>query len=497
MLVSIRDITERKRVEDALRESESHYRLLADHVHDVIWTSDLDMHITYISPSVKKLRGFTPEEALAEPVSDALTPASFRAATEQNRKIREALQNGKPLPENNVLELEFRCCDGSTVWTESITTLTFDGTGTVNEVVGISRDIRQRREAERALRESENKFSTIFRSSLVALTLISVKDRRFYDVNDAFVRSTGYSRDEVIGKTPDDLELFAEPEAGDLISMLLQSRRLVNGIEVKFRIKNREIQTCLYSASLIRMGEETYVLSNIEDITARKTAEEALRQANRKLTLLSSINRHDINNQLGVLNGFVELLKSKIPDPSCNNYLSRIETSSSQIANLIQFTREYEQIGVQTPLWQDLPVLVEAAGASLEPGRITLINDLPAKVEVFADPLIAKVFSNLIDNAIRHGGPITTIRFSLAEQNGDRIVVCEDDGAGVVPFEKEQIFDLGFGKNTGFGLALSKEILDITGIRISETGEPGKGARFEMVVPNGAYRFTGEKPGPA
>ena len=494
---TIRDITERKRVEDALRESESHYRLLADHVHDVIWTADLDLHITYISPSVKNLRGVTPEEALAESVSDALTPASFGAVTEEHRKVREVLQNGGTLPENHAVELEFRCRDGSTVWTESIVTPTIDRTGAVTGVVGITRNIGWRREAERALRESENKFSTIFRSSLVALTLISIRDRTFYDVNDAFVRSTGYSRDEVIGKTPDDIELFAESETGDLILAALRSQRFVKGMEVKFRIKNREIQTCLYSANLIHMGEDTYVLSNIENITACKNAEEALRQANRKLTLLSSINRHDINNQLGALNGFVELLKRKIPDPLYTDYFSRIATASNQISNLIQFTREYEEIGGQAPLWQDLQALVHDAGKSTSVGHVTLINDLPAKMEVFADPLIAKVFSNLIDNAVRHGGPITTIRFSLVEQNGDRIVVCEDDGTGVIPSEKEQIFDLGFGKNTGFGLALSKEILDITGIRISETGEPGRGARFEMTVPNGAYRLADEKPGPA
>ena len=101
-----------------------------------------------------------------------------------------------------------------------------------------------------------------------------------------------------------------------------------------------------------------------------------------------------------------------------------------------------------------------------------------------------QVFYNLIDNAVRYGGKISTIRFSFEERNGKQILVCEDDGDGVVAEEKERIFDRGFGKNTGMGLALSQEILSITGIKISETGEPGKGARFEMLVPKGAYRFS-------
>ena len=93
---------------------------------------------------------------------------------------------------------------------------------------------------------------------------------------------------------------------------------------------------------------------------------------------------------------------------------------------------------------------------------------------------------------MRYGGKITTIRFSLKERDGDHFVVCEDDGDGVIADEKEKIFERGFGKNTGLGSALSREILDITGITIRETGEPGKGARFEMKVPKGVWRIVKE-----
>ena len=95
-----------------------------------------------------------------------------------------------------------------------------------------------------------------------------------------------------------------------------------------------------------------------------------------------------------------------------------------------------------------------------------------------------------MDNAARYGGKITTIRFTAEDAGDDHLIVCEDDGDGVVAGEKEQIFNKGFGKNTGLGLALSREILDITGITIRETGEPGKGARFEMTVPKGMWRFA-------
>ena len=93
-----------------------------------------------------------------------------------------------------------------------------------------------------------------------------------------------------------------------------------------------------------------------------------------------------------------------------------------------------------------------------------------------------------MDNAIRHGGRITTLRFSVEIRNGDLIIVCEDDGDGVASTDKERIFDWAFGKNTGFGLSISREILNITGITIKETGESGKGARFEIVVPPGTFK---------
>jgi signal transduction histidine kinase len=92
---------------------------------------------------------------------------------------------------------------------------------------------------------------------------------------------------------------------------------------------------------------------------------------------------------------------------------------------------------------------------------------------------------------VRYGGKISMIRFSVEERDGDHLVVCEDDGDGVPAEEKEQIFERGFGKNTGMGLALSREILAITGITITENGVPGKGARFEMTVPKDMWRRGG------
>ncbi|MEI6842411.1 MAG: HAMP domain-containing sensor histidine kinase, partial [Methanomicrobiales archaeon] len=246
------------------------------------------------------------------------------------------------------------------------------------------------------------------------------------------------------------------------------------------------------------------LLTTMVDITERKNLEEemkfheqelmqfskSLATANKKLTLLSSITRHDINNQLTVLLGYLTILEEKLPDHTFAGYFQKVTAAAKRISAMIQFTKEYEEIGVHAPSWQEVHALVDTAAKQAPLGAIMVKNDLPAGAEVYADPLIVKVCYNLMDNAVRYGGKITTIRFSALESGEDRVIVCEDDGDGVVAEEKEKIFERGFGKNTGLGLALSREILSITGITIKETGEPGKGARFEITVPKGMWRMT-------
>jgi signal transduction histidine kinase len=112
-------------------------------------------------------------------------------------------------------------------------------------------------------------------------------------------------------------------------------------------------------------------------------------------------------------------------------------------------------------------------------------------LEIYADPLFGKVFYNLIDNALKYGGgKMTAIRIISRETNTGLILVFEDDGAGIAGEDKKHLFERGYGKNTGLGLFLSREILSITGITIRETGDPGNGGRFEMAVPKGGYRFV-------
>ncbi|MGD0080938.1 MAG: HAMP domain-containing sensor histidine kinase [Methanoregula sp.] len=223
-----------------------------------------------------------------------------------------------------------------------------------------------------------------------------------------------------------------------------------------------------------------------------KFSEQAFANANRKLRLLSGVTRHDIKNQLQAVERFLELSKVKVTDPDILRYIEKEEAAAQTIRRQIEFTRNYEEIGVRAPEWQDLSTVLKPLSSLLPEGRVGLHIDLPG-LEVFADPLLVKVFENLVDNSLRHGERVRHIAItSLQYGPGDLALVYEDDGIGVHEEEKQKIFERGFGKNTGLGLFLSDEILTISGFSIQESGTYGKGARFEISVPKGKYRFTGK-----
>ena len=237
-------------------------------------------------------------------------------------------------------------------------------------------------------------------------------------------------------------------------------------------------------------GEFAGYIGSCYDIHDRKLAEEGLKQANRKLNLLSTITRHDINNQLLALKAYLELSKETLGDAAkMSEYIIREERAANAIERQIIFTKEYQDLGVTAPVWQRADASITKA-QNLLPLRDVRIAAELRDIEVFADPLFEKVFYNLIDNALRYGGQgMTMIRITSRASEKGLVISVEDDGTGISAADKGRLFERGFGHHTGLGLFLSREILAITGITISETGEPGKGARFEILVPKGGYRY--------
>ena len=321
--------------------------------------------------------------------------------------------------------------------------------------------------------------------SLIADGIIVVDDRQdICDMNPAA---------EHILNTPPG-RLIAQPartvlpgEIGVLPAAGPADRPLIR--EVMIEISG---QTQYYEASCIPFdplipGRGSYYLIVLRDITRRKLAESALADASRKLTLLTSITRHDILNQITALDCFLELGSAKAQSGEEKEYIAKEREIIAKIQEQIEFTREYQNLGTEAAQWQDLHAVIARAATHTDPGSVVIRNAVPA-VEVFSDPMLEKVFSNLIGNALQYGETLTCISFTGDVRDDEFRLVCEDNGVGIAKDDKPRLFTRGFGKHTGLGLFLSREILSITGFTFTETGEPGHGARFEIHIPAGAWR---------
>jgi len=179
----------------------------------------------------------------------------------------------------------------------------------------------------------------------------------------------------------------------------------------------------------------------------------------------------------------------KFPDPSLQDFIEKEIHAAHNIKTQIMFTKDYQDIGAQSPGWFNVRKIIISNAANLPLSDVTL-NVHFDNLEIYADPLIDKVFYTLLENTLRHEKNVTAIEFTCQTQKESLVIIYTDNGEGVPTEYKEAIFQRKYFKHTGFGLFLSRTILGITGMTIRENGEPGKGARFEIMVPAGAFRFT-------
>ena len=357
-------------------------------------------------------------------------------------------------------------------------------------------DITDIRQAEEALRESEERYRLLLQNAHDMIFVHEITGEgpgKFLEVNDKICITLGYTREELLAMNVSDIDVPEQNERIPAIQKDLFTNQHIT-FETEHFTKDGQRVPVEVSANLFDLHGKQTVLAIVRDITERKRAEEALRQANKQLNLLSSITRHDILNQLMVLRGYLDLSHEMIDDPkTLIEYIKKEEKAATTIEHQIRFTKDFQDLGAVAPAWQNVNVCINKVLSKL-PMRAVRVEPAPANLEINADLLFEKVFYNLIDNALRYGGDqMKTIRFSSQESDASLTIVCEDDGVGITAEDKKRLFTRGFGKNTGFGLFLLREILSITGITIIENGTPGKGARFEITVPKGAWRWVEAK----
>jgi len=482
----IRDITENKRVEQSLRESEEQYRSLFESSKDAIFLLENTRFKKCNSQAVvlfgcKKMKEIVGRSLID--FSPLMQPDRISSEQKGQEKISAALGEN-----TQVFDWLFTRLDGTPVFSE--VTLNRVTIGEKTFLQAIVRDISERKRAEDALKKSERTYRTVVEDQTELISRFRPDGTQIF-VNEAYCQYFKKSREDLIGK-----KFFPRIPAEDhrkvrehFASLKKENPSAIDTHRVIMPDGSVRWQRWSDRAIFDKKGAIVEYQSVGQDITEQKRAEDALALACQKMNLLSSITRHDILNQLTVLSGYLALSEEFASDEKLLGFIKKEATATERINQQITFTKHYQDIGIQAPQWQNVHDTVISAAALLDMRSVDV--QVPfSNIEIYADPLLGKVFYNLLENAVRHGHNTSVVQFSYHENGDSLTIVCEDNGGGIDRETKKHLFKRGYGKNTGFGLFLIREILSITGITIDENGEFGRGARFEITVPNGAYRFT-------
>ncbi len=511
------DVTKSKEAEDALIESEYRFRALFDSmssgvtVYRAVDNGD-DFEYVDFNHGAEIIENVNKQEVIGKRVSEVFPGAGELGLMEVFNRV---WRTGEPEHYPLSMYRNQRISSWHEVYVYRLPSM---------EIVAVYDDVTKSKETEEALRQNENLFRTLFEQSPISLweeDFSNVKnwieEKKREGISDLGIYLRDHPEDfrgcasmvKVIHINHATMVLFGAASsrefsegmsvifsAGSLDSLCEEIVALSRGDkvfekEISLYTLQGEKKTVIMKVMVMPGYEQTLsrIFVSVIDITQRKNMEEALREANNKLNMLSSITRHDILNMIMIIRGYLELSKNMVDDPKLREYMKIENKAIDTIQRQIEFTRYYQDVGVEEPKWQDAGEIVDKVAEQLDLRGITLDNSLKG-VEIFADPLIEKVFYNLIDNSIRHGEHVTSIDFSYSEKDDETVISYRDNGVGISEEDKNNLFLRGFGKHTGLGLFLSREILSITGITIQETGEPGKGVNFEIVMPKGGYRNT-------
>lgn len=289
MVALLQDITQRNLAENELQIQEERYRLLAENTRDVIWTMNLDGTITYISPSVEQMRGLTVEEAINQPLNEINTPESQVISMDYMRKLYAAIESGLPLPTFRG-ELEYYRKDGSTLWTEALVYPVTNRDGSSLSLLGVTRDISERKQSDEALRQSEEKFRSLYANMIDGSALHTLiyndqgvpEDYRIIEVNPEFETMLGISRETVINKNSREAYGVDVPPYFEIYSRVALTGK-PEVFETYFAPLDKYFSIsvyCPYKGSFATI---------FENITERKKAEQELRIVLTKYQVLFNI----------------------------------------------------------------------------------------------------------------------------------------------------------------------------------------------------------------
>ncbi|HOW03599.1 ABC transporter substrate binding protein [Methanospirillum hungatei] len=403
-------------------------------------------------------------------------------ATRYQEQDDTVIASGKPffIPEETILEKSGTKIP-LTVRKVPIT----DAKGSVTGVIGLAFDITEQKAAREELLESHEKYYNLFELGKEAIFLIDQSTGEIREANLFAVEMYGYLKSELIGMNITSLS--AEPDTTRILSSEVRTGTFA--IPLRYHQKKSGVRFPVeIIGRFFDWKGKIWIVAAIRDISERLRTEDAIRKATEKLNLFNYLTRTTMNNQLFILRGYLDFAADIVRDPDAEKYLERSRSAVRSIDRLVLFMKNYQDMGLKPAVWQNVEEVFIYAISHLSMGGIT--REIFVKgLFIYADPFLEKVFLHLVENSITHGERVTIIGIRTEQDGEDLLLIYEDNGIGVPSDYKEQILSLNLEGKAGIGLILVREILAITGISITETGEYGTGARFVMRVPKGNYRF--------
>ena len=508
----VRDISERKRAEETLQAAHAHAQSLLATATDGIHIVRLDGTLDEASPSFYQMLGYAPNDPRLQKASDW---AHQWTSAEQQHMV-DRLRLG-PL----VFESQHRRRDGQLIDVE-INARIMESAGQIYSYAS-SRDITERKLAQKALTEAHERFEKLFRNNPSSIALQALPDQTFFDVNDAFLTNTGFTRDEVIGRTVADLGVFPNVEQqGQLAEMLARSGCIANA-EMQLHRKDGRVIDGLFYGEIITIGDARYFLTVMLEISAQKRAESELREANRVLEMATIHARelaataeiatkakseflanmsHELRTPMNGIIGMAWLLEDTVLTDDQRHYVEIVRTSGESLLSVVNDILDFSKIEAGklslehldfdlSALLDDLSSMM-AARAHEKGLALTCTADADVPLHLCGDPgRLRQILLDLAGNAVKFTAAGSVIvRASMHTADADRVTLrftVRDTGIGI-PADKVGLLFTMFSQvdsstsrqfgGTGLGLAICKQLSALMGGEIGVTSDTGHGSEF-------------------
>lgn len=429
-IIVIRDITERTKAEEALKESEGKYRLLAENVEDVIWTMDLDLRFTYMSPSVQRLRGYTVEEVMTQSIDEIMTPSSLE--TVAHLLEEELLIEYRPqrdLHRSRTIEIEHTCKDGSTVWVEVKMIGLRDADGNLTGILGVSRDITERKKAEKEIK----KFKTISDKATYGSAIADLEGNLLY-VNESFAHMHGYTTEELIGKNMSLVCSEEQQKSANTLTDQLKREGSYTG-EIYHKRKDNTVFPALMNGTLIRDEKENplFIAITAIDITERKKAEDKIKQSLKEKEVLLREIHHRVKNNLQIISSLLRLQSRYIKDKNDLEMIKECQDRVKAMALIHEKLYQSENLA-NISSKEYISDLVRMLARSYNAENVALVIEA-GDVSLGIDAAIpcGLIINELVSNSLKYAFPDRKgeIKIALRDVNRRIELTVSDNGVGI------------------------------------------------------------------